>query len=78
MLKKISYTFKPPICLHFQNGDDRRYDTFVPVMFAGAGLEPGTVSRPVTPYDVAPTLANVRGVKPPSGSIGPLRPPVIS
>ena len=29
-----------------------------------------TVSRPVTPYDVAPTLANYLGVKPPSGAIG--------
>ena len=28
------------------------------------------VARPVTPYDVAPTLANDLGVKPPSGSIG--------
>jgi predicted AlkP superfamily pyrophosphatase or phosphodiesterase len=47
-----------------------RYDTFVPVMFAGAGLKSATVSRPVTPYDIAPTLANYLGVKPPSGSIG--------
>jgi predicted AlkP superfamily pyrophosphatase or phosphodiesterase len=52
------------------HGSPWRYDTFVPVMFAGAGLKPGTVSRPVTPYDVAPTLANYLGVKPPSGSIG--------
>jgi len=52
------------------HGSPWRYDTFVPVMFAGAGLEPKTVSRPVTPYDVAPTLANVLGVKPPSGAIG--------
>ena len=52
------------------HGSPWRYDTFVPVMFAGAGLKPRTVSRPVTPYDVAPTLANYLGVKPPSGSIG--------
>jgi predicted AlkP superfamily pyrophosphatase or phosphodiesterase len=52
------------------HGSPWRYDTFVPVMFAGAGLKPGTVNRPVTPYDVAPTLANYLGVKPPSGSIG--------
>jgi predicted AlkP superfamily pyrophosphatase or phosphodiesterase len=52
------------------HGSPWRYDTFVPVMFAGAGLKAGTVSRPVTPYDVAPTLANYLGVKPPSGSIG--------
>ena len=52
------------------HGSPWRYDTFVPVIFAGAGLKPGIVSRPITPYDVAPTLANVLGVKPPSGAIG--------
>ena len=52
------------------HGSPWRYDTFVPVIFAGAGLEPRKVSRPVTPYDVAPTLASYLGVKPPSGSIG--------
>jgi len=52
------------------HGSPWRYDTFVPVMFAGARLAPRTVSRPITPYDVAPTLANYLGVKPPSASIG--------
>jgi len=52
------------------HGSPWRYDTFVPVIFAGAYLEARKVSRPVTPYDVAPTLANYLGVKPPSGSIG--------
>jgi len=52
------------------HGSPWRYDTFVPVIFAGAGLEARKVSRPVTPYDVAATLANYLGVKPPSGSIG--------
>ena len=52
------------------HGSPWRYDTFVPVMFAGAGLKAQTVSRPVTPYDVAPTLADFLGVKPPSGAIG--------
>ncbi|MCP4769006.1 MAG: alkaline phosphatase family protein [Gammaproteobacteria bacterium] len=47
-----------------------RYDAFVPVMFAGAGLEPATLSRAITPYDIAPTLANYLGIKQPSGAIG--------
>ncbi len=51
-------------------GQPRRYDTFFPVIFASAHLNPGTLSRPVTPYDVAPTLANYPGVKQPWGSIG--------
>ncbi|NOR41327.1 MAG: alkaline phosphatase family protein [Gammaproteobacteria bacterium] len=52
------------------HGSPWRYDTFVPVIFAGAGLPAVTVSRPVTPYDIAPTLAAYLGVKPPSGAIG--------
>jgi len=40
------------------HGSPWRYDTFVPVIFAGAGLPARKVSRPVTPYDIAPTLAN--------------------
>jgi predicted AlkP superfamily pyrophosphatase or phosphodiesterase len=52
------------------HGSPWRYDSFVPVIFAGAQLKPATVGRPITPYDVAPTLADYLGVKPPSGSIG--------
>jgi hypothetical protein len=52
------------------HGSPWRYDTYVPVMFAGHGLKPGLVSREVTPYDIAPTLAGYLGVKPPSASIG--------
>jgi len=52
------------------HGSPWRYDTFVPIMFAGPGIEPRRVSRPVTPYDVAPTLSNFLGVKPPSSAIG--------
>jgi hypothetical protein len=47
-----------------------RYDTYVPVMFAGAGLQAEKVSRAITPYDIAPTLSALLGVKPPSAAIG--------
>jgi len=59
------------------HGSPWRYDTYVPVMFAGAGLQPRTLSRPVTPYDIAPTLAAWLGVKPPSGAIGTPLPEVL-
>ena len=59
------------------HGSPWRYDTFVPVMFAGDGIEARTVSRPVTPYDIAPTLATRLGVKPPSGAIGEPLPEVL-
>ena len=52
------------------HGSPWKYDTFVPVIFAGAGLKPDSVSRSVTPYDIAPTLAAYLGVKPPSAAIG--------
>jgi arylsulfatase A-like enzyme len=35
------------------------------------------VSRPVTPYDIAPTLAAYFGMKPPSGAIGAPLPEVL-
>ena len=59
------------------HGSPWRYDTFVPVMFAGAGLPAVTVSRSVTPYDIAPTLAAYLAVKPPSGAIGVPLPEVL-
>ena len=52
------------------HGSPWRYDTFVPIMFAGAGLSAAKVNRPVTPYDIASTLAAYLNVKPPSGAIG--------
>jgi len=52
------------------HGSPWRYDTFVPVIFAGAGLSAAKVSRAVTPYDIAPTLAAWLNIKPPSGATG--------
>lgn len=46
------------------------YDTYVPLFFAGNGIPARRVSRPVTPYDIAATIAIYLGIKPPSGSIG--------
>jgi predicted AlkP superfamily pyrophosphatase or phosphodiesterase len=59
------------------HGSPWRYDTFVPVIFAGASLKPASVSRAITPYDIAPTLAAYLGVKPPSAAIGKLLPEVL-
>ena len=59
------------------HGSPWRYDTFVPVIFAGAGLKAMKVNRAVTPYDIATTLSTYLGVKPPSGSIGDVLPEVI-
>jgi predicted AlkP superfamily pyrophosphatase or phosphodiesterase len=57
-------------CTH---GSPWRYDTFVPVVFAGGKLTGQRVYRPIQTVDIAPTLAAVVGAKPPSGSrSGPL------
>jgi len=52
------------------HGSPWPYDTFVPVIFAGHKLKPRTVSRRVHTVDVALTLANIVGAKPPSGASG--------
>lgn len=45
------------------HGTTHGYDTHVPVLLFGAGIKPGTYSRPVSPADMAPTLAKLIGVK---------------
>jgi len=52
------------------HGSPWPYDTFVPIIFAGHKLKPQTVSRRVHTVDVALTLANIVGAKPPSGASG--------
>ena len=52
------------------HGSPWRYDTFVPVFFAGAGIEPQKIYREIHTIDVAPTLSAVAGTKPPSGTRG--------
>ena len=52
------------------HGSVWRYDRYVPVIFAGNRISPATVSRPITPYDIAITLSNKLNIKAPSGAIG--------
>ncbi len=52
------------------HGSPWKYDTYVPIVFAGSGLEPAVVDRRVHTVDIAPTLAAYLGIKPPSGSVG--------
>ena len=46
------------------------YDTHVPVIFYGAGIQPGVYRRRIAVNDVAPTLASMFDVETPSGSFG--------
>ena len=52
------------------HGSPWRYDTYVPIVFAGMALQPRTVDRRVQTVDVAVTLSAFMGIKPPSGSVG--------
>ena len=52
------------------HGSPWRYDTFVPIIFAGNNIRAGNVSRSVETVDIAPTLSAYLGIKPPSGSVG--------
>jgi hypothetical protein len=50
------------------HGSPWRYDTYVPVVFAGWGITPRRVVRRVETVSVAATLARLVGTKFPSGS----------
>jgi predicted AlkP superfamily pyrophosphatase or phosphodiesterase len=52
------------------HGSPWNYDTYVPIVFAGAGLEPSIVDRRVLTVDIAATLSAFLGIKAPSGSVG--------
>ena len=46
------------------------YDSHVPVIFFGAGIKPGWHRERIQVNDIAPTLAALMDVEPPSGAFG--------
>ena len=52
------------------HGSPWRYDTFVPIIFAGNGLDAETVFREVQTVDIALTLSKYLKIKAPSGATG--------
>ncbi|QIA66107.1 alkaline phosphatase family protein [Vibrio astriarenae] len=52
------------------HGSPWRYDTFVPVIFAGMNIEGQRISREVTPYYIAPTISQYLRITFPTGSAG--------
>ncbi len=52
------------------HGSPWRYDTYVPVIFAGAGLKPQRIYREIQTVDVATTLSAFIGTMQPSGASG--------
>jgi predicted AlkP superfamily pyrophosphatase or phosphodiesterase len=52
------------------HGSPWRYDTFVPIIFAGNGLAAKTIFREVQTVDIALTLSKYLKIKAPSGATG--------
>jgi predicted AlkP superfamily pyrophosphatase or phosphodiesterase len=52
------------------HGSPWRYDTHVPIVFFGPGIDSRTVHRQVHPVDVAPTVAAVLGMTAPASASG--------
>ena len=52
------------------HGTPYSYDTHVPLIIMGGGVTPGRYRVPATPADIAPTLASLLGVQPPSSATG--------
>ena len=52
------------------HGSPWNYDTYVPIVFAGAGLNADNVTRKIHTVDIAPTLSAYLGIKAPSGAFG--------
>jgi len=52
------------------HGTPYSYDTHVPLIIMGGGVAPGRYRQPASPADIAPTLASVIGVQPPSSATG--------
>ena len=59
------------------HGSPWRYDTYVPVIFAGAGLKPQRVYREIETVDLASTLSELIGTNRPSGARGQVLPEVM-
>ena len=63
------FNFDPgPVAV--MHGSPWRYDTHVPVIFAGPGVRAGIIRREIQPADVAPTLAALLGMSPPGSAQG--------
>lgn len=52
------------------HGSPYSYDTHVPTIIMGAGVTPGRYLEAAAPTDIAPTLAAILRITPPSNSVG--------
>ncbi len=66
-----------PAALVAMHGTPYVFDRSVPIAFWGAGLEPRRVHDAADPRDIAPTLAALLSLTPPSGSSGRVLPEIV-
>ncbi|RHW76991.1 alkaline phosphatase family protein [Colwellia sp. RSH04] len=59
------------------HGSPWSYDTFVPIIFAGNGIEHEVIHKRVSALDVATTLSAFLKIKPPSGAHGNVLPEIL-
>ncbi|HKG98693.1 MAG TPA: hypothetical protein VKA97_12810, partial [Pyrinomonadaceae bacterium] len=52
------------------HGSPYSYDTHVPTIIMGSGITPGRYFEAATPADIAPTLAALLGITPPTNVTG--------
>jgi hypothetical protein len=52
------------------HGSPYTYDTHVPTIIMGAGVNAGRYLEPASPADIAPTLSALLRITPPSNSVG--------
>jgi hypothetical protein len=71
------YIFQQPYWFMFDrgpvaamHGSPWGYDTHVPIIFVGSGIDAARVSRLVHPIDVAPTLSALLNISPPAAAQG--------
>jgi predicted AlkP superfamily pyrophosphatase or phosphodiesterase len=70
LITKPFHFFSEGFPLATTHGSPYNYDTHVPVIFYGAGVRAGRYNQECTPSDIAPTLAAILGVEPPSNRTG--------
>lgn len=58
------------------HGSPWRYDTFVPIVFAGYGLDDEVIYQQVSTLDIAATMAALLKIKAPSGATGQVLPDI--
>jgi len=64
------FSFYPEAPLATTHGTPYNYDSHVPVIIVGKGIKAGKYFAPASPADIAPTLAALLGIEPPSNRYG--------